>query len=79
MLLNSLQRGQDFILQTTDKEDKTFHKVKDLINNSKKSRLSKLKKVPKPSPVRILLIFINFMNYFLGVPHFPIFTKFGVN
>lgn len=33
MLMNSIRRGHDIILQTTSKEDKTFHQFKNIIGN----------------------------------------------
>ena len=35
--MNSIKRGKDIILQTTNKEDATFQQCKNLFNNDKKS------------------------------------------
>lgn len=42
MLLNSLRRGKDIILQTTSKNDPTFHQYKSIITTSR-NKLARLK------------------------------------
>ena len=54
ILLNSLKRGKDIIMQSTEGEDRTFHRVSDIINKRKTSRQTKINNAPK----------INYVSYF---------------
>lgn len=49
MLLNSLKRGKDIILETTDKNNRTFQQYKSIVksNQSKADRFDKIKLKPK--------------------------------
>jgi len=62
MLLNSLRRGKDIIMQSTEDEDRTFHQVNNIINKRKAPRLTKITKIPKPDFVS---------NFFVSSLKFP--------
>mmetsp|Transcript_16046 Transcript_16046/g.15765 ORF Transcript_16046/g.15765 Transcript_16046/m.15765 type:complete len:142 (-) Transcript_16046:263-688(-) len=78
MILNSIRRGKEIIMQTTSEDDKTFHKVRNLMNRRSKAKISKLKKTIKKSAHLDMgdLEMVKFPSYFKHVANKYLSSEF---